>query len=182
MKQAMKTAFILIGIAIAGAVYTREYMGMVPLIISESDIEVPGAETIEGSDDSNRQVLRILLGTDDTAGQFTMFSDIFPTAGGRVPPHMHNWHDEVFYVTRGSFRVTNGDLGTQIVGANSVVFSPRGQLHEWESMEDDSKFVVFYTPGGWEHYYNAVRELSDEQRADDAFMKEFQESYDEYFQ
>ena len=181
MKQALKTVFVLAGVIVAGIVWTREYMGMEPLIVRESDIRVE-AEAIEEITDANVQILKVLLGTEETAGQFTMFSDVFPLAGGKVPPHTHNWHDETFYVIRGSFRALNGDMGTHVVGANTVVFTPRGQLHEWESLEDDSKFLVFYTPGGWEHYYNAVRELTDEQRADDEFMKNFQESYDEYFQ
>lgn len=182
MKQALKAVFLLAGVIVAGIVWTREYMGMEPLIVRESDIHVPGAEGIESDEESNQQILRVLLGTEETAGQFTMFSDVFPRAGGKVPPHRHNWHDETFYVIRGSFRALNGDMGAEVVGPNTVVFTPRGQLHEWESLEDDSKFLVFYTPGGWEHYYNAVRELSEEQRADEEFMRQFQESYDEYFQ
>lgn len=157
-----------------------DFMGMKPKILREADIETR-ARSIEDVEAGNDQVIKILLGTEDTAGQFTMFSDVFPTAEGEVAAHSHEWHDEAFYVIRGKYEVQNGDLEKQIVGPNTVVFSPRGSLHAWKSLEADSKMLVVYTPGGWEHFYEAVINLTPEQKEDKKFMKQFMKSYDEIF-
>ena len=54
-------------------------------------------------------------------------------------------------------------------------------LDELAEHYPDSKFIVIYTPGGWDHFIEAWYELTDEQKADEAFVTEFLESYDEYY-
>jgi quercetin dioxygenase-like cupin family protein len=180
MKLTQKVLLITVFMGLTTVALARNYMDMEPKIIDEADV-VTEAEAIE-SDEEQDQIIRILLGTEDTAGQYTMFSDTFKEKGGKVPAHTHDWHDEAFYVTRGQFKIVNGDMGERTVGPNTLVFTPRGSVHAWESLEDDSHFVVFYTPGGWEHFYQAVRKLTPEQREDEAFMEGFMSSYDENFQ
>ena len=66
---------------------------------------------------------------------------------------------------------------------DTMVFTPRGTVHAWTALEPDSKFILIYTPGGWEHYFESVGQLTEEQRNDEEFMEEYRLSYDSiYFQ
>jgi hypothetical protein len=55
---------------------TIEPLSMEAKIVRESDIQ-PGTTTVEEAE-NNDQIIKILLGADDTAEQFTLFSDVFP--------------------------------------------------------------------------------------------------------
>ncbi len=159
---------------------TTEPLNMVPKIVRESDFQ-SGATTVEEAE-NNDQIIRILLGADDTGGQYTFFSDVFPEAESLVPLHMHALHDETFYIISGSFEVTLGSTDNKsIATAGTAIFVPREVLHAFRTLEDNSKLVIVYTPGGWEDYYNASLELTDEQKNDEAFMKQFRESWDSYY-
>lgn len=170
----MRIIILIAGILLASGLQARDYMGMEPKVLKEAD--APDYTNPEG------ETIKMLLQVHETAGQFTMFSDTFKDQTS-VDPHHHKWHDEAFYVIRGSFIVSNGDLEeTQIVTADTVVWTPRGTEHTWTANEPDSKFLVVYTPGGWDEFIEAWYALSDEQKEDEAFVDEFLQSYDEIYQ
>jgi len=149
-------------------------------IVSESDIQ-SGATSVEEAE-NNDQIIKILLGTDDTGGQYTFFTDVFPASESVVPLHKHALHDETFYVVAGSVEVTLGSAdNVSIATAGTAIWVPRETLHAFKTLEDNSKLAIVYSPGGWEHYFNASLELTDEQKNDEAFMKEFRESWDSYY-
>lgn len=157
------------------AASAHDYLGMEPLIVD--------AKEIEGVTNEDGETIKILLRTQDTAGQYTVFSDQFADRTS-VGLHKHDWHDEAFYVIRGSYSVINGDENVRhTVTEDTIVFTPRGTVHSWTALEPDSKFLVIYTPGGWDHFFEAVNQLTEEQRNDAEFMDAFLLSYDEiYFQ
>ena len=181
--QCIASLLFLIGLIACQSVTphaTSESMGMVPEIIRESEIQT-GATTVE-QEENNEQIIKILLGADDTADQFTLFSDVFPQAESVVPPHIHKLHDEAFYIVNGSFEVTLGSVDNKTIeSAGATVWVPRGTLHAFRTIEDGSKFAVVFTPAGWENGYNAGRALTDDQRNDEAFMKEFRATWDSYY-
>jgi len=153
--------------------YSRDYMDMKPIILEEKN--APDYTNAQG------ETIKMLLKAHDTAGQYTMFSDTFKDTTA-VPLHEHQWHDEAFYVVRGSYEIVNGNPDEiEIVSAGTVVFAPRGTLHKWTAVEPDSKFLVVYTPGGWDHFREAWENVDAEKKKDEAFVKEFLESYDEYY-
>jgi quercetin dioxygenase-like cupin family protein len=148
-------------------------------IVRESDIQ-SGATSVEEAE-NNDQIIKILLGADDTGNQYTLFSDVFPEAESLVPLHMHALHDEAFYIVSGSFEITLGSIDNKSIATpGTTIFVPRETLHAFRTLEENSKVVIVYTPGGWEDYYNASLELTDDQRNDEAFMKQFRESWDSY--
>lgn len=167
------TVAIVLTLTLASTQLTaHDYMGMEPVIID--------AKLLEGVTNEDGETIKILLGTEETAGQYTLFSDSFADKT-EVGLHKHDWHDEAFYVIKGSFEVINGDENEKhVVTADSVVFTPRGTKHYWKALEPDSKFLVIYTPGGWEHFFEAVTNLTPEQLEDKEFMEEFMISYDEH--
>ena len=67
----------------------------------------------------------------------------------------------------------------EIVDPGTAIFVPRGALHGLKSLEENSKLLIIYTPGGWDHYYREAIKLTPEQMEDEDFMKQFEESYDE---
>ncbi len=178
MKLLKYGALLAIGVGLIFQAEARDYMNMKPKIVRESEIQ-SGATNVEAAQ-NNEQVVKILLTADDTAGGFSMFSDVFQK-GSLVPLHAHNWHDEAFYVVSGRFEVVLGNKDKkEIVGPGTAIFVPRGTPHGFESLDDNCKFLVMYTPGGWEHYYRETLKLTPEQREDKDFMKQFKESYDNY--
>ena len=122
------------------AASAHDYMGMEPLIVD--------AKEIEGVTNEDGETIKILLRTEDTAGQYTVFSDTFADQTS-VGLHKHDWHDEAFYVIRGSYSVVNGDENVRhTVTEDTIVFTPRGTVHAWTALEPDSKFLVILHPRG----------------------------------
>jgi len=179
MKLIKYGALLIMGSGLIFQAQARDFMNMTPKIVRESEIQ-SGATNVEAAQ-NNEQVIKILLGADDTAGQFSMFSDVFTQKDSLVPLHSHRWHDEAFYVVNGRFEVVLGSEDKkEIVNAGTAIFVPRGTLHGFKSLDENSKFLIMYTPGGWEHYYRESIKLKPEQREGENFMKRFKESYDSY--
>jgi quercetin dioxygenase-like cupin family protein len=180
MRSLRYGALMVIGLGLVLQAQPHDYMGLTPKIVRESSIQ-SDATNIE-ADRNNEQVIKILLGTEDTAGDFSMFSDVFTEKDSVVPLHHHSWHDEAFYIVSGRFEVLLGsEDNKEIVGPGTAIFVPRETRHGFKSLAESSKILVFYTPGGWEHGYREGLELTPEQRKDNEFMKQYRESHDNYY-
>ncbi len=97
--------------------------------------------------------LRLKVGAAQTNGAF----EVVELAGpGSPPPHVHQEHDECFYVIKGSFTFT---LGTEQVEvpADSLIFVPRGTPHAFKHSEG-ARALVFVIPANLEGFF---RELGD---------------------
>ena len=96
--------------------------------------------------------IRILLGSKDTAGQFSVVEGT--SAPGRfVPPHLHLRQDEMFYVMEGTYEF---DLeGRNVVApAGTFVHVPRGTLHGFANRSDrPARIANYHTPGGFEDFF-----------------------------
>lgn len=178
MRVLKYCALLTIGLGLIFQAQARDFMNMKPKVVRESEIE-SGATNVE-AEQNNEQIIKILLGATDTAGQFTMFSDVFTQKDSVVPLHNHQWHDEAFYVVSGRFEFTIGEDRKEVADAGTTVFVPRGTTHAVKSLDANSKVLMVYTPGGWEHYFRESKKLTPEQKEDDEFMKEFRASYDNY--
>ncbi len=179
MKAIKFCALIAIGLGLIFQAQARDFMNMKPKIVRESEIQ-SDATNVEAAQ-NNEQIIKILLGATDTAGQFTLFSDVFTQKDSVVPLHAHNWHDEAFYIVGGRFEFGLGSEDKkEIVDSGTTIFVPRGTLHSVKSLDENSKLVIVYTPGGWENYYRESLRLTPEQKEDEEFMKQFKESYDSY--
>lgn len=177
MKLLKYCALLAVGLGLIYQAQARDFMNMKPKIVRESEIQSE-ATNVEAAE-NNEQIIKILLEAEDTAGQYSMFSDVFTQKGGLVPLHAHNWHDEAFYVVSGRFEVLLGSK-KEIADAGTAIFVPRGTTHGFESLDENSKFLIVYTPGGWEHCYRETLRLTPEQKEDEDFMKQFKEGCDNY--
>src|SRR5512141_268077 len=75
--------------------------------------------------------LKLKVGSAQTGGAF----EVVELSGtGSPPPHVHQNHDECFYIIEGLFTFTVG-AEEVVATADSVVFVPRGIPHSFQHSE-----------------------------------------------
>jgi quercetin dioxygenase-like cupin family protein len=87
-----------------------------------------------------------------TGGKFTMWTEITPPGGG-PPPHYHLNEDEAFHVIEGrvAFLV---DGKWHEVGPGGAAFMPRGVVHTFKNVGDQSsRMLLTTTPSGFEKFF-----------------------------
>jgi quercetin dioxygenase-like cupin family protein len=82
----------------------------------------------------------------ETGGNCLIFETAH-AAGTRVPPHLHRWEDEAFYVLDGQYEILLGETRfTATSGA--FAFAPRGTVHAFSNSGSGSgRMLVTVTPG-----------------------------------
>lgn len=65
--------------------------------------------------------------------------------GGIGTPHRHADHDQVGYVTKGSFTITVGDE-SRTAHVGDTYYAARNVLHGVVAMEEDSVLIDAFTP------------------------------------
>ncbi len=93
------------------------------------------------------QLLTYKVTAEQTGGAYSLFEGTVPPGGG-APAHIHHREDESFYVVEGEFEFTR-DGETIRAGAGSLVYVPRGILHAFENVgENTGTLLLSQTPGG----------------------------------
>jgi len=97
------------------------------------------------------------LSADDTAGQFSMWTNITPPGGG-PPPHHHDNEDEWFWPLSGPAEFfKDGQWIT--VPAKTAVFMPRGTTHAFRNPNAQPLHMLIQTlPGGFERFFSECAE------------------------
>lgn len=101
--------------------------------------------------------VQIHLGTEETGGAFTMFTNISPPGGG-PPPHYHEKEDEWFYILEGtvSFLIDGKWFDAK---PGDTVFAPRQQVHAFKNnTSTPTKMLVHASPSGFEKFYAEAAE------------------------
>jgi quercetin dioxygenase-like cupin family protein len=95
----------------------------------------------------SRELVTCKVTSEQTGGAYSLF-EIMSQPQGRVPPHIQHREDECFYVLQGEFEfLVEGR--TMRVGAGSLVYVPRGNLHAYENVGNKpARMLVSQTPGG----------------------------------
>ncbi len=82
-----------------------------------------------------------------TGGAYSLFEVVTQAAGG-PPPHVQHREVEALYVLEGEYEFMVEGL-TMRVGAGSLIYVPRGNLHAHKNMgEEPGRLLVSQTPGG----------------------------------
>jgi quercetin dioxygenase-like cupin family protein len=89
---------------------------------------------------SDKNVRRVL-----SYGENLMLVEFRFAKGGVGTPHMHEQHDQVGYIAKGSFEITVGDE-TKIVRQGDSYYAPKNMLHGVVALEEDSVIVDAFTP------------------------------------
>ncbi|MEV4757839.1 cupin domain-containing protein [Micromonospora sp. NPDC049559] len=80
-----------------------------------------------------------------------LFVEATVPPGGGPEPHVHNAHDEAFYLVSGELEFLDGDQ-TVTAGAGGFFFVPRGTRHRFRNRGVHAARMIFlFTPGGIEN-------------------------------
>lgn len=93
-------------------------------------------------------------------------------------PHVHDIHDEYFYVLEGDLTLHNG-AGEVTVGPGHLLAALRGSPHGFRNAGDSVvRGLCLYTPAGYEQYFREVHAAvaAGEQITDD-LLAEFRSHY-----
>jgi uncharacterized cupin superfamily protein len=96
------------------------------------------------------------LTSEHTGGRFAFedFSLAPGTMGAR--PHVHDGHDEYFYVLEGELTLHTGD-GEVTVGPGHLLAATRGTPHGFRNAGPaPARALCLYTPAGYENYFRDV--------------------------
>lgn len=126
---------------------------------------IPGGET-----------MRILLNSEQTAGQLALLVGEIPPGSG-TSLHRHQHEDELIYVLEGTLDLQLGqEMATAVAG--TAVFLPRGIPHASHNHSERMvKALAFITPGGFENYFTESFTLFAQGAMDKATMLTLAQKY-----
>lgn len=97
--------------------------------------------------------VQVKLSGEQTQGSLAVVMDTTPPGGG-PPPHIHHYEDELFLIIEGRYRFLANGEWSDVVGANTVIYTPRGGLHAFQNVGDTpSLHWVITTPSGFEQFF-----------------------------
>lgn len=113
-----------------------------------------------------------------TGGHFAFeeFSLAPGTMGAR--PHVHEGHDEYFYVLEGELTLHTGD-GEVTAGPGHLLAATRGTPHGFRNAGPaTARALCLYTPAGYENYFRDVHAaVGDGAEATEELLAEFRSRY-----
>jgi quercetin dioxygenase-like cupin family protein len=100
------------------------------------------------------------LWSEDTGGALSVVEHPFPV-GALVPPHTHTREDEYSIVVEGEIGFRSGDQEV-VLGPGGYIVKPRGELHTmWNAGRSPARMIEIISPGGFEHFFRELVELSE---------------------
>ncbi|MEM8863089.1 MAG: cupin domain-containing protein [Chloroflexota bacterium] len=108
-------------------------------------------------------------------GRVSMVEDTLKP-GFHLARHYHKQLGEIFYILEGEIKYTFDDE-VVIAKAGTTVNVPAGVWHEAYT-EHGARMLSVFSPAGFEDYLAEMKNLTDEQFADEAFMTALGEKYD----
>jgi quercetin dioxygenase-like cupin family protein len=109
----------------------------------------------------------------DTGGSFEVIEYKGPAV---PPPHIHNEHDEIFYILEGRFSFVIGHAN-QEAGAGSLVWIPRGTRHGF-NVQSGSRALLVTIPAGLEGFFKELGKGLTEGKTSDEIRAELADKYD----
>jgi quercetin dioxygenase-like cupin family protein len=97
--------------------------------------------------------MKLKIGSAQTSGTLEV-AEI--SGSGTPPPHVHQKHDECFYIIEGVFTFTLGGEEME-AQAGSVVFVPRGTPHVFKHSEG-ARGLAFVIPANLEGFFRELGE------------------------
>lgn len=116
----------------------------------------------------------IRASTESTGGAFTVMEEIDPVD---APMHVHDRHDELFYVLEGQHVFTVAGIEFE-AGPGDLVFGPRGVPHAQRRVVPRSgRILTLFTPGGFEGFFRDLSAADARGIIDPDFMDELIAKY-----
>jgi len=100
--------------------------------------------------------MSVKVGANATGGALTVIHAGMDAGHPGPAEHIHDGHDETFFVLTGTLRFRLGDRYRSVT-AGSTIFAPRGQAHGFSNPSGQrASYVVMLTPSGYERYFEQV--------------------------
>ena len=100
-------------------------------------------------------------GAGETVSGYSLIEAIVPAGLPSPAAHVHNQHEEGFYVLSGEMTVLLGERAVRAV-AGSFVLVPRGTRHSYgNSGASEARCLVIGSPGGIEGLFEAFAKLAE---------------------
>ncbi len=95
----------------------------------------------------------------ETGGAYCLIETVTAPQAG-PPPHVHQRHDEAFYVLEGSIEFTVGGQ-VALAGPGSFLLGPRGVPHWFKNVgTTDGRMIVVLSPGDADAFFDELAEAS----------------------
>ena len=92
----------------------------------------------------------------DGLGHFSLIEEVLPVGDGGPPLHIHNTHDEAFYVVAGELTMRAG-AETITAPTGTFVFVPSGTVHGFANRSSAPvTFIFIHAPGGYETIFHEI--------------------------
>ncbi|HAE93302.1 cupin domain-containing protein [Hyphomonas atlantica] len=108
--------------------------------------------------------VRLLLSSEESAGDVTVYEFELPPRSPGSPPHTHTLEDEYFYVTEGVLSVMSGDQILSLYPGDFAALN-RGNTHMfWNASDKTTKLIMTTTGGSFEEFMaSAAPRIADAQ-------------------
>ena len=104
----------------------------------------------------------ILLSGDETENQYGVFTTDGPT-GEMIPPHLHPWAHEIFYIVDGGVHLWMDDQAgfkeDRILETGGFAFIPKNTVHAFQMVKPSR--VLGVATGGFERFFHAIGTPTD---------------------
>jgi mannose-6-phosphate isomerase-like protein (cupin superfamily) len=119
--------------------------------------------------------VKFIASSEDTNGAFSVV-ELTELPGYKTFWHRHNHTEETFYILEGVLTVKVGEKVTEY-GPGSYVLIPRATPHGQGNFgKVPVRFIVTFTPGGYERRFRERIEISKTAKSDADFQKKLIES------
>jgi mannose-6-phosphate isomerase-like protein (cupin superfamily) len=104
--------------------------------------------------------VRFMAWAEETGSGFSLVEHPIPPRSLCAPVHKHSREDEYSFVLEGRMGALLGDE-TVFAEAGDLVFKPRDQWHTfWNAGDEPCRILEIISPGGFEHYFDEVAEVT----------------------
>ncbi|MEE2922228.1 MAG: cupin domain-containing protein [Pseudomonadota bacterium] len=112
--------------------------------------------------------IRLLLSSEETAGDVTVYEFVLPPRSPGSPPHTHTREDEYFYVVSGVLTIMSGEQIQSLYPGDFAALN-RGNTHMfWNASDETTKLIMTTTGGSFEGFMNSVAPRLAEAKPDSA--------------
>jgi quercetin dioxygenase-like cupin family protein len=121
--------------------------------------------------------ITVCLNGTQTQGLFTLTEDTMKP-DFQLGLHLHRKHTETFHILEGEVEFRLGTT-THVARAGTTIHIPPNTPHAVRVISgEQARMIMFYSPAGIENMLSEMQTLTDAQFADEKFMNEFNEKYD----
>jgi len=124
----------------------------------------------------NGDTIHVLVDKEDSGGDLGIFT-VEVSAPGGPPVHIHEDAGEAFYLLSGEAEVLVGSEMFTISEGESI-WVPKGVEHSFRILgETGGKLMVIVTPGGFEGFFAATKDITDPAEIERISVEEFSQIF-----